>query len=499
VPTIYPAIQAMHQKTERTLFIVLSVLFAVYIILRAWWLPITHDEGATCFNHVPRRLFDTLFFQKEANPNNHILNTLGIKIFQGIFGWSTLVIRLPALIGGFCYLGASMLMARRISQTGWVRVLILLLLLGNPFMLEFFALGRGYGLAIGFMSIAIWQSWLFADRNERKYASRAAIFAGLAVYANFTLLIFYAPFLGLLWLTAWMQNRTLPGFWAVSGGALKATGLFIALMATPLSRLSKDTEIVIWNRLPSFFTTVEQLVSSAIRNKPYLGENTVKILSILLIGGVVMGWLIAAIRWLYYRRKYSENIGILSAALLAGVVLTNFVQVWVTHTPFLQSRLSLFYYPLAALLLGSTVEWVHARFGRGALLYAVPLAFLLLLNSVRCLNFHNSVEWWYDSATLRVLDYLTQIHEKEKPAEPYKLNVHWAAQNSFGVHTDLISPEYKSSISLAPWHNNQPPERDGNFEFYYAISPDEAKDIIDIYDIVYRVPESSFLLLRKRK
>lgn len=490
----------MQQKTERTLFILLAVLFAVYILLRAWWLPITHDEGATCFNHVPRRLLDTLFFQKEANPNNHILNTIGIKIFQGIFGWKTFVVRIPALIGGFCYLAVSILMARRITAISWLRVLILLLMLGNPYLLEFFSLARGYGLAIGLMSLAIWQYWLFIDFNARKYAHRAAIFAGLAVYANFTLLIFYAPFLGLLFLAAFLKNNGWAGFWAKSGAALKTSGLFIALMATPLIRLSKDNEIVIWNRLPSFFTTVEQLVGNAIRNKPYLGDNTVKILSVLLIVGVITGWILALIRWYRDgRKKIGEDIGIASAALLAGVVLTNFVQVWVTNTPFLQARLSLFYYPLAAILLGFSVEWVRAQFPRGVFLLALPLTFMVLLNNVRCLNLQNSFEWWYDSGTICVLDYLQQLHGREKPAAPYTLDVHWAAQNSFGIYTEFISPEYKNSIQLAPWHPNRPPQKDSNFEFYYGVSPDEVKDVLDVYDIVYRVPASSFVLLRKRK
>jgi hypothetical protein len=490
----------MQKKTERTLFITLAILFGLYVLIRAWWLPITHDEGATCFNHVPRRLLDTLFFQKEANPNNHILNTLGIKILEGIFGWHPLVIRLPALIGGSCYLAASFYFAKRLSETGWLRVLSLLLLLGNPYMVEFFGLARGYGLALGLMALALWQTWRFLDTGLRKYFSRGVLWAGLAVYANFTLLIFYAPFLCLIFYAAWIQHPTRKTFWAVTGKGVKITGVLLALMATPLIRLSQDNEIIIWNRLPSFMSTVQQLVQSAIRNKPYFGPDTVQILSVLLVTGVVAGWVWTAVRWWQQRhRQPLRDPGIFTGFLLLGTVVTNFAQVWATHTPFLQARLSLFYYPLAALLLAWMAAWLHQRSRIAAVVYGTLLAAFVLFNHGRCLNFINSYEWWYDSGTVQALDYLHQLHEKEKPPAPYTLDVHWGAQNSFGVHTQLLDPVYQERIRLAPWHPNQPPRRESEYEFYYAISPDEVKDILDVYDIVYRVPASSFLLLRKRK
>jgi hypothetical protein len=205
------------------------------------------------------------------------------------------------------------------------------------------------------------------------------------------------------------------------------------------------------------------------------------------------------VRIVIKRGRISGDPGLFAALLLAGVVMTNFVQVWVTNTPFLQSRLSLFYYPLTALVLACTGEWIRERFRWGALAYALPLTFLVLLNNVRCLNLQNAYEWWYDSATIQVLDYLKQTHAKEKPAEPYKMDVHWAALNSFGVHMELMQPEYKQYVRPMNWHPNRPPQRDGDNEFYYAVSPDEIKDLLDVFDIVYRVPESSFLLLRRKK
>ena len=91
----------MNQKIENWVLNGITALFCLYILLRAWLLPITVDESATAINHVPRLVFDTLTYQREANPNNHILNTILIKIFTGIFGWHHLVVRIPVLMGSF--------------------------------------------------------------------------------------------------------------------------------------------------------------------------------------------------------------------------------------------------------------------------------------------------------------------------------------------------------------------------------------------------------------
>ena len=485
---------------ERTTFLVLTTLVGLYLAVRAWLLPMTHDEAATCFNHVPRLVVDTLTFQKEANPNNHILNTLCIKMMVGLFGWNQLTARLPALIGGFLYLWASNRLARRISTHSGVRIFALVLLLGNPFLLEFFALARGYGLAAGLMLTAIYQASLFAEWNERRYALRAVVLAGLSVYANFTLLLFFAHFVALLFALPAQANRGWKAFWETNRPALKALAVFILLWIVPLQRLSKDSEIANWVQMPSFFITVKQLVQSATANNPYLGDGTATTLAWFLAAGVCIGWVLALANWRSQRWQWAKAPGAWMAALLAGAVLTNFVQVWLTKTPYLQARLSLFYYPLAALLLAWMGQWLWQRFGKVAWIYMAPVLFLLLLNNVRVLNLHIVHEWWYDRSTFMVLDYFKKLHEKENPAAPYILDMNWIMLNSFGFHLELAQPEYARYVRKHEgWHRDQAPRPDGGYEFYYATGPEEAQPLLNSFDIVYRAPNLGFLLLRKRK
>ncbi|MFM7155831.1 MAG: hypothetical protein ACKOZV_17050, partial [Bacteroidota bacterium] len=135
----------MNQQTENRILAAIIAVFGAYIAIRAFRLPITVDEASTAINHVPRLVVDTLFYEREANPNNHILNTLLIKTMTGIFGWHHFVVRLPVLIGGAMYAWAALHLSKRIASGSIIRIFALLMFFGNPYLLEFFSFARGYG------------------------------------------------------------------------------------------------------------------------------------------------------------------------------------------------------------------------------------------------------------------------------------------------------------------------------------------------------------------
>lgn len=346
----------MNQKIENWVMGGIAAVFCLYILLRAWLLPITVDESATAINHVPRLVFDPLTYQREANPNNHILNTILIKIFTGIFGWHQFVVRLPVLIGGFLYAWASVHLARRMSDQSWVRLFALVMLFGNPYLLEFFSLARGYGLAAGLMTCALWQAWRYLESDDRKAVRLAFLFAGLSVYANFTLLIFFAPFVLLMLFAAWQSNPSLAVFWRQTKPSLITLGVFVALWITPLKRLSKDSELVNWNALGTFFESVQRLVRATIHANAYLGSDSDLILSWLVFLGAVMTGGVALWRWWQQGFRFSRDPRVFMVLILLGATIANIAQVYLTKTPYLQSRLALFYWPLFALSLGSAAE-----------------------------------------------------------------------------------------------------------------------------------------------
>lgn len=70
-------------------------------------------------------------------------------------------------------------------------------------------------------------------------------------------------------------------------------------------------------------------------------------------------------------------------------------------------------------------------------------------------------------------------------------------QNSFMYHLEKGNYGYEKYVRQVPFHSRRPPQKDT--DYYYAVNFETVKDVIDAYDIVLRVPNSSYILLRRKK
>lgn len=125
-----------------------------------------------------------------------------------------------------------------------------------------------------------------------------------------------------------------------------------------------------------------------------------------------------------------------------------------------------------------------------------PLLALFFINTVRTANLHTTYEWYHDSSTFVVLDYLKELHTKEGRTEPFTIDTEWFMQNSIMFHMEKGHYGYEKAVKLVPYHNRRPPTRET--DFFYAVDYDYVKEILDSYDIVLRIPNSSLILLRKK-
>lgn len=489
-------IRPMNRKTN-IIIGALAVVFGIYVVLRAWLIPVTVDESSTAISHVPRAFFDTLFFKSDANPNNHILNTLLIKGLTGVFGWHPMVFRLPVLFGALAYAWAGSLLCRQISKSSWVQVFTFAVLLGQPYCLEFFSVARGYGLGMGLMMVSIWQSWKFINQgHQAKHLALAATFAGFAVYANFTLLLFYVPIIGLTFLSAKQSSTSFSTFWQKTWPAVSILSVFTALLYTPLSRLSKHSELKNWNKLESLFNSAEKSMRTAIHKSPFLendGAHILAWLGVLFTVGIIY---VTLNRWVEKNRNLAADPRIFLVALLAGALVTNVVQVEITHTPYLEPRLALFYWPLFALALGVAASWLQERSNTWAWGMMAPILALSIINLGRCVNLRESFEWWHDQDTYLVFDYLKKAKEAEGRQTPYTLDATWLLLNSLMYHVEKDPRGFNQVAQLAPWHSDRPPAYE--YEYFYAMSPETAQPILDRYEIVLRSPHSCMVLLRRK-
>jgi len=171
-----------------------SLFFLTYEILRAIRVDITYDEATTYLNYLTGGPLSVLNF---VSTNNHFLNTLMARIFCFFGGNAEWVLRLPSLLGYVLYLVFSCLIVNKLSNK-IIAAAGFLLLNFNPYVMDFFGLGRGYGLSLGLLMAAFFFYVSFLEHISRQKQegyrdlSWSLGLAACSVLANLALLNVYA-------------------------------------------------------------------------------------------------------------------------------------------------------------------------------------------------------------------------------------------------------------------------------------------------------------------
>ena len=87
----------------------------------------------------------------EAGSNNHVLNSMLIRLFTTVFGLHHLTMRMPALIGAGLYIVAATYLVCIISEHLSLRLIVFGAMVFNPFVMDYLVAARGYSLALGFL------------------------------------------------------------------------------------------------------------------------------------------------------------------------------------------------------------------------------------------------------------------------------------------------------------------------------------------------------------
>ena len=145
---VHPAKQAVQDKRRRkgfilTCLVVFAALAAIRVMNVLWNTP-EYDEIWTVQNYmdIPVRAV----FSDVSTPNNHVLNTLGIRFFLSVIPHHNLAVRMTALLG-FCALFAILLRASLLFfRSSFVRGAVLATTLLNGMLLHYAETARGYSL-----------------------------------------------------------------------------------------------------------------------------------------------------------------------------------------------------------------------------------------------------------------------------------------------------------------------------------------------------------------
>ncbi len=372
------SLRTVMKSTQHTIATFVSSALAlgcwVYTLFRAMRLAITHDEALSYLIFAYRPLAELLKPEIIGmSANNHLLNTLLAHFSVEQLGATELAMRIPALCGAACYFLACVLIAHGLFR-GFAAVCACVLLLANPYVLDFMPLARGYSLALGLSMLGFWLLLrrINYTKNSGKgvrsglwFSFMSAVLFGLAPFANLAYLnLFLAACCCLLGIEFAHSIRTVPEnapdrSRLISRHLLRTTALFVPSAAAlllvywrPVALLQQNKQFFFGGKQGFVRDTMTSLFHNWLYAPWFDSVNLVPVawgaLLLLSLAGPA-SLLLAARRGKL--KAYFNTMLPWSWLLFALPVLESLTQHLLLGTRFLLDRTALYFLPVTLLLL----------------------------------------------------------------------------------------------------------------------------------------------------
>ncbi len=386
----------MSVRTGKYLVLLLGGLAGAYIIVRAFGLSITCDEGWSANGFPQQSLFTFVTPEFIAGLNAHLLNSWLINLSVTLFGRHDWAARLPALCGGVMYIFFACRFALT-TTSSWRTPALAALLLGNPYLLDFLSLARGYSLGLCFMMVGL---TLILNKGIAKYIW-APVWLSVSALSNLSFIYPYLASLAVVWSLLLFGNKRV-GVYDTAKRMLPSICSLAALTVVYMKamRIAVLHNEHWWGSSAGFVDgTMQSLVRVSLyeRSIPLWVYNSI---AQVLIYGLVAVVLLVVVT----RHRIKSDIAPLDN--LKRMLLLFFI-VWggiVTEhtlfgTPYIIERGALFLYPVIVIIFSLFAEYCGQMpfISRMANAFVLLLTLLCMANTAYNVNFDHTATWSVDS------------------------------------------------------------------------------------------------------
>ncbi len=324
------------------LFWGMIIMLLTYTVLRAIYLSITCDEAWT-YLVFGQKSFGEIVFWKEANAaNNHILNSVLIRFSTRILGNSEFAIRLPNLIAHFLFLFFSFKLLQKFVDDKFLQLLGFILLNFNPYMLDFFSLGRGYGLASGFMMISLYALFSFHQSKKTAYLWHIFLWGGMAAFSNLTFINYYLAILGAIGLLILIQEPKRLFSPSLLLPIFSITLLFSLLLFRPIMLLRQANELYYGTENGFWKGTVHSMVTTYLYGYHKFKVVFKSVIPILIQLATIIGLFVLVKKSM---QKKLTTLFLISL-VLGLMILSTVMQHFLLGNLYLQGRAAIVFYPV---------------------------------------------------------------------------------------------------------------------------------------------------------
>ena len=409
------------------------------------------------------------------------------------FGNSEFSLRLPNVLAHGLYLVCSLAIIRRFQYTA-LQIVGFVFLNLNPFVLTYFFVARGYGLALAFQMLSI---YLMIRGYEKKNHQSFVIFlflstfAGfLSVLANFSFLNFYLPLLlvsaCLLFSDATLYRFSLNNI-RQAILLFSINGLFVIYVLAKLFKLQRSGLLFFGGQIGFIGDTVGSLVNSSLYSSPPI-EKTV---SVTLIGLFILLMFLAL--YFFFVKKEVSLFTLFSILLVSAVVLP-ILQHFLIHSLWPIDRGALYYVPLYVVTLLSALQKLirfSNRSYEAVFIMVIPtiIALLICWNFYHNFNTHIIQLWGYDRHNDQVLKIIDKDRNLYYPDQIINIGNSWQMEPSLNFYlvthnNTWLAPVTRNTIDLT--------END----YIYAFENEIREIKKDQYSVLALFPDTKTILLR---
>jgi len=453
-------------KLVSLVILIISLFLIAFVGYKAFNISFTHDESYTYLHYVHQSFIDIISY-KNPFTNNHILNSALMKYSELTFGSSEFSLRLPNVLSLIIYLAFTFLLLRKLNILLVLPVFILMTF--NPYLLDFFALARGYGLSIGLMIMSMYFLIRHFGSKQNKDLILFNAAALLSVFANFTLLNYYLAGLITFNILRLIEFRIINRDTAESYKFFKLNKvniIFIFISAIvlyePLRRLLKSEMLNFGGKNGFIADTLFSIVSSAF----YESTATLWIREVLAYFFVFLVFLILIIVIVQLVKRnekfFNQNYQLVIVnSILVIISVETIFQHYLFGNDYFVGRFALFLFPLIVLNFGFLMHFILSKKSRVVIsLLSILIVTIMTYHLLSGINTKYTLDWKYDEGTKGMIEHLSTVANNSSPTnEKVQLGINW-----------LFEPSVNFCRAIWNLHWLKPVNREGlkeNDDYYY--------------------------------
>ena len=449
----------------------LIALLPALNVARIFLIPATYDEVAF-FRLFHHSYADIVTFKAIVSANVHPLSFVITKFFTGIFSNHIFFLRLGSLLAQLLYLAYTYKLVKHLFSNTWWQLAAMILLHCNPFLFDFWALNRGYGMAIAFMSMSIFYFLQFTTyKRSLPHLAVGLIASGLACYGNFALLHYYIGSLLAMAILLLPSLKTIPKKILLFAPliTLTITGLLYAIVFGPIQALKVGKQLYHGGSTGFYTDTVKTLVKECLLTTDANATPVIicSILTIAILAANLVYTILYTLKNIRSTTSSANSFLLLITLCTAGSVI---IQFYANNTLLLTDRTALFFYVLVLLTLCTWLYSLPSAENRSAPFIIIGLlsALFIVRFSFR-LSLRSTWQWAFDQHNITVLERMKKTYKGKK----IQLGPSWLFEPTMNYY---ILTQYTTYFDTVVGIAYPIAAKDTTRDYYY-IPADEQKEI----------------------